>query len=191
MEDQELRYNIPEKVFELDVKCPLCGGSAKLLDYKYNIPYYGDILISTFKCSECGFVHRDVFTLSGGSPRKIIYRVEKPGDENALVIRSSFCKIDIPELGLTIEPSAYSQGYITTIEGIIQDFIDILQNLLCKESDVDLNKCRELSVVLEKARNAEIPYTVIIYDYLGTSDIVSNKTIYEELKEPEQSSTPS
>ncbi|MEM1642241.1 MAG: ZPR1 zinc finger domain-containing protein [Desulfurococcaceae archaeon] len=180
-------YRMPEKVFELHVECPVCREkSAKLTDYKYNIPYYGDILISVLECTRCGYTHRDVLTMNLGNPRKIIYKVEKAGDENALVVKSSYCKVEIPELGLVIEPGVYSQGYITTVEGIIEDFINILQNFFCKDSDVDLEKCKELLIKLEKAKNAEIPYTVVLYDYMGTSDIVSEKTVYGKLEEVQE-----
>lgn len=178
----ELFEKGPEIISELNVKCPVCGGTAKLVDYRYRIPYYGDILISVLKCSECGYIHRDVFTLAGKGPRKVVYRVEKPGDENVLVIKSSYCKVEIPELGLSIEPGIHSQGYITTVEGIIMSFIDVL-NVLCSEEEAPREKCEEIRTLLEKARNAEIQYTIVMYDYTGSSDIVSGKTKYEELKE--------
>lgn len=176
------QQDMPRKILELDVKCPVCGNNAKLVDYVYRIPYYNDIVISILSCHACGFVHRDVVVLGGGAYRKIIYKVEKPGDENALVIRSSFTKIEIPELGLSVEPGAHSQGYITTIEGIIQDFIDVTRSL-CESGEIATDKCNELMSRLEKAKNAEIPFTIILYDYTGTSDVVSEKTRYEELKE--------
>lgn len=172
----------PEKISELQVKCPICGGNAKLVDFRYGIPYYGDVLISVLECSECGYVHRDVFTLTGKGPRKIVYRVEKPGDENALVIKSSYCTLEIPELGLKVEPGAYSQGYITTVEGVILNFIDVLE-MLCGEGDVPREKCAEVRTLLEKARNVEIQYTIILFDYIGASDVISEKTKYEELRE--------
>ena len=179
MEREERR---PVELFKSDAKCPNCGSDAKLVVYKYSIPYYGDIGISVLECGRCGHVHRDVFTLRGGAPRKIVYRVEKPGDENALVIRSSHCRIEIPELGLAVEPGIYSQGYITTVEGIIQDFIDALESI-CSSDEAPRDKCEELRALLEKAKNAEVKYTVILYDYLGSSDVLSSKTTYEELEE--------
>lgn len=181
MTEEEIVTTPLEKVFEIQVKCPLCGNNAKLEDYRYNVPYYNDILISILKCSACGYVFRDVFVLSGKGPRKITYRVEKPGDENAIVVRSAYAKIEIPELGLVVEPGTLSQGYMTTVEGIILDFIDVLESL-CKGGEVQPEKCEEVRKQLEKARNGEIQFTVIIYDYFGASDIISEKTVYEALE---------
>lgn len=146
----------------------------KVSDYKLNVPYYGDIVISVAICPSCNFKHNDVFVASSRGPRKVVYRVEKPGDENALVIKSSTCKIEIPELGMTLEAGAYSQGYITTIEGIVESFAHAL-DYLCQQEHAPRDKCNELSSLLEKAKNAEIEYTVIIHDLLGVCDIVGKK----------------
>ncbi|MEM2524294.1 MAG: ZPR1 zinc finger domain-containing protein [Desulfurococcaceae archaeon] len=172
---------VPEKLAEYTSKCPLCGYELRVLDYKYSIAYYGDVIISTAECPSCGFKHRDVLVLGKSNPRKIVYRVEEPGDENALLVKSSTCKIEIPELGLTVEPGISSQGYITTIEGLILDFIYAL-NYLCEQEDAPRDKCSELSSLLGKAKNAEVKYTVIVYDSLGVCDIIGKKEpAYEEL----------
>lgn len=177
-----------EKLAEYTVKCPHCSSEARVSDYKYSIPYYGEILLSVTECTSCGFKHREILVLSGSNPRKIVYKVEEPGDENALLIKSSTCIVEIPELGLAVEPGAYSQGYITTVEGLILDFIDVLK-YLCSEEGAPADKCLELSELLEKARNVEIKYTVVVYDHLGVCDIVGRKKpTYEEL-EIEQNTT--
>lgn len=170
-----------EKIWEYSSKCPICGDELRISDYKLNIPYYGDIVISVAMCSSCNFKHNNVFATSSRNPRKILFRVEKPGDENALVIKSSTCTIEIPELGLTLEAGAYSQGYITTVEGIVESFAHAL-DYLCKQEHAPRDKCNELSSLLEKARNAEVKYTIVIHDLLGVCDVVSEKKpTYEEL----------
>ena len=163
-------------------KCPICGRDLVIKDYRYNIPYYGDIIISVAKCENCGFRHTDVLTISNGGPRRIIYRVEEPEDSNALLIKSSTCRIEIPELGVTIEPGTYSQGYISTIEGLILDVIEVTE-YLCSQEDSPKEKCHEVMKLLEKARNNETSYTVIIDDHLGICDIVNprKKPIYQKL----------
>lgn len=170
-----------EKIAEYTLKCPLCSSELHITDYKHNIPYYGDIVISTAECPSCGFKHRDVLVLGKSGPRRIVYKVEEPGDENALLIKSTTCKIEIPELGLAVEPGISSRGYITTIEGLILDFIDAL-NYLCEQDDAPRDKCGELSSLLEKARNAVVRYTVVVYDSLGVCDIIGRKKpVYEKL----------
>ncbi|MGB9817156.1 MAG: ZPR1 zinc finger domain-containing protein [Desulfurococcaceae archaeon] len=171
-----------EEIATYTSKCPVCSRELTVKDYKYSVPFYGDIIISVAQCNNCGYRHRDVFTLSSGEPRKVIYKVEEPGDDNALLIKSSTCKIEIPEFGASIEPGTYSQGYISTVEGLISDLIEIT-DYLCNQENAPKEKCQEIKTMLEKARENKVSYTVIIYDHLGICDIVSShkKPIYEKL----------
>jgi len=174
-----------EKLLEYTMKCPLCGSEMTVSEYKYTIPYYGDILISSGTCPSCKYTYRNVEQFSGGEPREIIYRVEHPRDVNAIVVKSSRAKIEIPELGITIEHGVHSQGYITTVEGLIVEFIEVLDSM-CRKRELSSVECTELLQKLEKARNGELEYTVIIYDYEGVSDIISNKTIRRKLSVEEK-----
>jgi zinc finger protein len=170
------------ELWEVVSKCPMCGGRLLTRDYRYNAPLVGDLIISVSKCEDCGYRHTDVFTMGSGEPRKVVYRVEVQGDDRALIVKSSTCRIEIPELGVTIEPGSYSQGYITTIEGIILDVKSIAQSI-CRDEEAPRDKCIEVLSLLEKAHNNEIPYTIVLYDYLGVCNIISDKKkpIYEKL----------
>lgn len=171
----------PIKIGELVDTCPICRSEMRISEFKYSLPYCGDVLISVGECNKCGFKVRDVEALHGGDPRKIIYVVEEPGDENAILIRSSTCRVEVPELGLAVEAGAYSQGYITTVEGLILDFIEVL-DYLCSERAAPEAKCSEMRTMLSKAKDGYLKYSVVIYDYMGTCDIVGRKkTSYEPL----------
>ncbi|ACL10550.1 ZPR1-related zinc finger protein [Desulfurococcus amylolyticus 1221n] len=176
-----LDINKPVKFNEYTGKCPVCGGLMVYVDYVYRIPYYESVLITTGECSSCGYKYRDVRLTDQKEPRRIIYRVEKPGDERALVIRSSGSILLIPELGLSIEPGPFSQGFITTVEGLIMDFAEKTR-FLCEEDKEKKAECDIVMEKLAKARDGLISYTVIIEDKTGLSDIVSGKTIYEKLQ---------
>lgn len=175
----------PEKIYEYNVKCPICSSGITVSVFKYTVPYYGDILIFSGSCPNCNYVYRDVDQLGGVGPRRVIYRVEQPEDVNALVIKSSYARVEIPELGLIAEPGIASQGYITTVEGLIIEFINALTSL-CDYDVVSTANCQELLQKLEKARNGELKYTIIIYDYTGVSDVVSNKAMREKLEVEEK-----
>ncbi|MEM2025448.1 MAG: ZPR1 zinc finger domain-containing protein [Desulfurococcaceae archaeon] len=171
----------PVKIGEFEVSCPNCNNAMLVSEFKHSIPHYGEVLISVAECSKCGFRRRDVEVLQAGDPRKITYVVEEPGDENAILIRSSACKLEIPELGLAVEPGAYSQGFITTVEGLILDFIEAL-DYLCSERDAPPEKCKEVRAILEKAKDGRVKYSVVIYDYFGTCGILGRKkAAYEPL----------
>jgi C4-type Zn-finger protein len=179
----------PVKVAEHEVTCPVCGQKALVEDYVHNIPHYGDILISVSTCNKCGFKKRDVGTSSIGDPRKIIYKVEKPGDERALLIRAGGSKVLIPEFNIEISPGPFSQGFITTIEGLIIDLIE-KTSFLCETGEVNESECNRVLELLNKAKDGLVEYTIIIEDYPGKSDITSNKTRYVRIEEEEEGGSP-
>lgn len=164
-----------EKIMEYDIDCPICRGKIKIEEYLYEMPLVGKVLIASGVCRYCGYKFSDVRLAESRNPRKIVYSVEKPGDENALVIRASTASIKIPELGVEIAPGPASRGYITTVEGIILDVIDKTR-FLCSSPDAPRENCERKIKELEDARNVAKQFTIIIVDPEGVSTIVSKKT---------------
>ncbi len=169
-----------EKILEYEIECPMCRAEMGVSEYLYEMPMAGKVLIASGRCSRCGYKFSDVRLAEPREPRRIIYRVEKPGDENALVIRASTASIVIPELGVEITPGPASRGYITTVEGIILDILEKTE-FLCSSPDAPKEKCREALEKLRKARNVETPFTLIIVDPDGVSAILSDKAVIEPL----------
>ncbi|MEM1661649.1 MAG: ZPR1 zinc finger domain-containing protein [Desulfurococcaceae archaeon] len=167
------------KILEYEMKCPVCGNVFKLSDYLYEAPLFGQIIISSGVCLNCGYKWSEERLASSNKPIRITYRVDKIDDLNAIVIRSPVAVVKVPELGLELKPSYYSQGYITTVEGLIQDFYDKLLFLCSNASDG--NECFEKIVMLEKALRVDYPYTIVIEDLSGISKILSDKAVVEEI----------
>ncbi|MCY0867854.1 MAG: ZPR1 zinc finger domain-containing protein [Desulfurococcus sp.] len=180
-----MELNEPVKLNEYTGKCPVCGGEMIYSEYIYRIPFYETILITVGECRSCGYKYRDVGLVEQKEPRRIVYRVEKPGDERALVIRAAGSRLVIPELDLSIEPGPLSQGFISTVEGIIMDFMEKIR-FLC-ESEERGEECKRILDELAKAKDGMISYTVIIEDWRGLSNIVSEKTVYEKLEDTSRS----
>ncbi len=170
-----------EKILEYEIKCPLCRNTMVVEEYLYNMPLVGKVLIASGRCRVCGYRFSDVRLAEPREPRRIVYRVEKPGDENTLVIRASTASIKIPELGVEITPGPVAHGYITTVEGIIIDVLEKTE-FLCSTSDAPRDKCRKKIRELEAARNVEKPFTLIIEDPDGVSAILSPKACIEPLR---------
>lgn len=176
--------DVVKKILEYTIKCPVCGSEMKIEDHLYDMPLVGKVIISSGRCPRCGYKWSDARLAESRGARKIIYRVEKPGDENALVIRASTASIIIPELGVEIKPGPAALGYITTIEGLIMDIIEKTE-FICSEPDAPLDECKKKLEQLRKARDGLIKYTIIIIDPEGVSTIVSDKTREELLSEEE------
>jgi len=163
-----------EKILEYEIECPTCRTRMMIEEYLYEMPLVGKVLIASGTCNYCGYRFSDVRLAEPREPRKIVYNVEKPGDENALVIRASTASIKIPELGVEITPGPASRGYITTIEGIILDVIEKTK-FLCSSPDAPKKTCDEKIKELEDARNVAKPFTIIIIDPEGVSAIISDR----------------
>ncbi len=170
----------PMKILEYSVECPVCGSKILVEEYLYEMPLVGKVLIASGTCSVCGYKFSDVRLAEPKGPRRIIYRVEKPGDENAIVIRASTASIKIPELGIEITPGIAARGYITTVEGIILDVFEKTE-FLCSSGDAPRDKCLEKIRELEEARDVKKPYTIVLEDPDGVSAILSPKARIEPL----------
>ncbi len=170
-----------EKILEYQIECPMCGRKMTVEEYIYDMPNVGKVLLSGGKCEVCGYKHNDVRLAEPKTPRKIVFRVEKPGDENTLVIRASSASIVIPELGIEIKPGPAAKGYITTIEGIIIDVLEKTE-FLCSSEGAPKSECEKKINELKAARDGAIPYTLIIVDPEGVSAIVSPRAKIEKLE---------
>ena len=80
-------------------------------------------------------------------------------DMNILVAKSSTGTVKIPEIGLEVKPGPASQGYITTVEGILMRVNEVLGKKTTKVNDLLEGK----------------QFTLIIYDPIGNSAIDSSK----------------
>ena len=163
-----------EKILEYEIDCPMCKRKMNIEEYLYEMPMVGKVLIASGTCNYCGYKFSDVRLAEPREPRKILYSVEKPGDENAVVIRASTASIKIPELGVEITPGPAARGYITTVEGIILDIIEKTK-FLCSSPDAPKENCDKKLRELEEARNVAKPFTLIIIDPEGVSAILSDK----------------
>ncbi|KAL7421876.1 nucleolar zinc-finger protein [Cryptotrichosporon argae] len=107
---------------EIESMCMRCheNGYTRLL--LTTIPYFKEIIVSSFRCDNCG--HRDTEIQSAGEiqPKGCNYTVHllSRADLDRQLVKSNWATVSIPEFSLTIPPG---RGQLTTIEGIIRDTI--------------------------------------------------------------------
>ncbi|WWC94185.1 hypothetical protein V866_001025 [Kwoniella sp. B9012] len=107
---------------EIESLCMRCheNGTTRLL--LTTIPYFKEIVVSSFRCDHCG--HRDTEIQSAGEiqPKGVVYTVHllTRDDLNRQLVKSNFATLSIPDLQLTIPPG---RGQINTVEGIIRDTV--------------------------------------------------------------------
>ncbi|MCC7555826.1 MAG: ZPR1 zinc finger domain-containing protein [Methanoculleus marisnigri] len=156
--------------------CPACGGEIRIVHHRLDIPHFPDILLVSIACDACGFRHTDTIILGEGDPVRWTVRVEEPGDLAIRVARSTTGKIEIPELGLAVEPGTACEGFVTNIEGVLSRFEQAVETILANpESEDERAAALRMVETIAAAREVAFPFTVILEDPAGNSALVSEK----------------
>lgn len=175
-----------QESFETRIPCPLCHNDLVMTWQRDEIPYFGEIMYISAKC-QCSFRFADTMLLSSKEPMRYELLVETQEDLNARVIRSTSGTIRIPEMGITIEPGAVSESYITNVEGVMQRVQSVLMTASrwVQEDEEKFARSKELLCMLEEVLESKNKITVIIEDPLGNSTIISKKVIATKLSKEE------
>lgn len=175
-----------QESFETRIPCPLCHNDLVMTWQRDEIPYFGEIMYISAKC-QCSFRFADTMLLSSKEPMRYELLVETQEDLNARVIRSTSGTIRIPEMGITIEPGAVSESYITNVEGVMQRVQSVLMTASgwVQEDEEKFARSKELLCMLEEVLESKNKITVIIEDPLGNSAIISKKVIVTKLSKEE------
>ena len=169
------------------IDCPVCNGkgTAESTTKTANIPHFGEILESSIICTSCGYKHNDAICLEQKEPLKIFLPISKD-NLSSRVIKSQSATIDIPELGLKVEPGPKSLGYVSNVEGVIVRFEKMVKQALNIFNDDESQK--NGLAILEKLSlliNGEFDATLIIKDPFGQSNIMDINAKQEPLTEEE------
>ena len=159
------------------VRCPICKKEAmKISIYSYEIPLIGPVVMIVGKCKECGYKFVDIKTLERKGNQKIEFKVKEKNDLNVLLLRSSTATLQIPELQVEISPGPVSQGFLTTVEGVLNKIKDIIE-FLCKDAENEKEKreCNERLKRLQEMLEGKREFMIIIKDPEGYSKIASEK----------------
>ncbi len=90
--------------------CPLCTEVLKFTFNTDEIPFFGEIMLVSAQC-ECGFRYADTISLNEREPAR--YELQfSSNDFTTRVIRSTSGTMQIPELGVTVEPGSGSEAFI-------------------------------------------------------------------------------
>jgi zinc finger protein len=161
-------------------RCPYCEREIQYLYQTENIPYFSDILIVSARC-ECGYRHADVMVLAGGEPARWEIRVEAPEDLMVRVVRSASARVEIPELGVEIDPGPACEGFVSNVEGVIDRIDDVVSGVLAWAEGEERENALVLRRRIELAREGSLPFTISIEDPSGNSAIVSEKAKKSEI----------
>ena len=156
--------------------CPACGCEIQIIHHRLEIPHFPDLLLVSIACDACGYRHTDTIIPEEGEPVQWTVRVEEPGDLSIRVVRSMTGTIEIPELGLAVEPGTACEGFVTNIEGVLSRFEEAAESILTwAESDDERAAALRVREKIAAAREVAFPFTVVLKDPAGNSALISEK----------------
>ncbi|XP_014672199.1 PREDICTED: zinc finger protein ZPR1-like isoform X1 [Priapulus caudatus] len=160
-------------ITEIESLCINCekSGVTRLLLTK--IPFYKDVIISSFNCDHCGNSNSDI--QPGGMVQehgiKITVAINSEADLNRQVVKMDTATVKIPEIDLEV-PAHTQSGTLTTIEGILERAITGLEQEQPIRYAMDEDLARKIEKTIEKLksyRKGNETFTLILDDPSGNS----------------------
>jgi zinc finger protein len=155
--------------------CPHCNTEIEYIYQTENIPYFSDILIISAICDSCGYKYVDTQLLRVNEPARYEVAVDTEEDLGIRVVRSMSASIEIPELGVRIDPGPACQGFVSNIEGVLDRVEQIVEGALLWGEEEERENARTLLEKIEGVKCGEIPITLILEDRCGNSAIIADK----------------
>jgi zinc finger protein len=159
--------------------CPCCNTEIEYLYKTENIPYFSDILIISAICPECGYRFVDTQLLKHGDPARYTVTVESVDDLSIRVVRSMSASIEIPELGVRIDPGPQCQGFVSNVEGVLDRIEAVVKGAFNWGNEVEKENAAALLADIAKVKIGTFPVTLILEDPSGNSGIIAEKTVKE------------
>ena len=157
-------------------RCPIClKETLSLKEQSIEVPYFGLTHVFGMDCSSCGYHMSDVESEEQHKAVKQKFVVESEDDLNVRVIKSSSGSIKIPRM-VTIEGGQPdSDGYITTIEGVLNRFKEVLEDLKSDDDKKVAKKAKNHLKKLNKVLWGQDSLTIQLEDKTGNSMIITDK----------------
>lgn len=161
-------------------QCLFCKkNTLTLREAEREIPFFGKVAIFSMTCEnkECNYHKADVEALENKGPIKCSFTISSEEDLNVRVIKSSQAKVTIPRIG-SIEPGEASNGYVTSIEGVINRIkkqIEAIRDI--SEDNTEKKKAKNLLKKINKVLMGHEELTIKLDDPTGNSAIISEKTV--------------
>lgn len=167
------------------IACANCGEPAKIVQTVRAVQHFGKVAIITMICPACGFKFVDVFSTGVRKPSRFEVKAANAADLRTKIVRSSSSTIRIPELGVTIEPAALSEGYISNLEGLLER-IEGAASILASSADAAGKKGADGALAkIRAAKDGKAKFTLIVEDPLGNSALIGKKVKHRALTKAE------
>ncbi len=159
--------------------CPCCNSEIEYLYKTENIPFFSDILIISAVCPACGYKFVDTQLLKHGDPARYTVSVESEQDLAIRVVRSMSASLEIPELGVRIDPGPACEGFISNVEGVLDRIGTVVEGAARNGTDDEKVSAAELLANIARVKAGQFPVTLILEDPSGNSGLIADKTVKE------------
>ncbi|KAI4288301.1 MAG: hypothetical protein L6R35_002438 [Caloplaca aegaea] len=166
-EDNDTR--LVEIIDSLCMSCEETGETRMLLT---KIPYFREIILTSFSCSQCGASNTDIQSAGQIQERGANYslKVTEPDHLERQIVKSDTAVFRLEELDIEMPPG---HGQLTNIEGILLEILKDLESgqRSRKKEDPDLWEKVDVVVqsLLKRSMGQELPFTITIDDPSGNS----------------------
>lgn len=155
------------------VTCASCGKETLEVREIYSeIPRFGRMVIVSMLCSRCGYRLNDSVSLESKGPKRIEFKVLRPADLSARLIRSQTSYVTVPELGLELKPGPRSEAFITNVEGLLERFLQVAEQLESTSGREDEEITKASLQRIRRAMDGGMSFTVIVEDEMGNSAVI-------------------
>ncbi|MHA1848409.1 MAG: ZPR1 zinc finger domain-containing protein [Promethearchaeota archaeon] len=162
--------------------CPICLNSTlsqTVLIYVEKVSKE-ELLLFTTSCSSCGYKHSEVLPSRKGDlarAHEYTLKVHDADDLESKIYRAPTGSIEIPELGLSLEPGVGAESFVTNIEGVLIKFKEKC-NFLLRENRDNPSRISVIQKVIQdidKAINGSFQFKVILRDSEGFSYLIPRR----------------
>ncbi|MCI4388289.1 hypothetical protein PGIGA_G00084030 [Pangasianodon gigas] len=160
---------------EIESLCMNCyeNGKTRLLLTK--IPFFREIIISSFTCSHCNWTNTEIQSAGRIQEQGVCYtlHLKSKEDMNREVVKTDSATIRIPELDFEI-PAFTQKGSLSTVEGLLDRAVSGLEQdqPIRRATDPEVaEKIDQFIQRLKKLKDVGEEFTLIINDPSGNSFI--------------------
>lgn len=177
----------PVRELTLDAPCPVCSHAPLVLrSLDLDLPYFGEALQTTVLCRACGYRHGDLMLTRHREPVRVILYVTGSSHRSARVARSSSGTVRIPELGASMEPGPRAEAFVTNVEGVLRKFLDVVQGQeAVATTSGERRRLAGVRARIEALIDGREPFTFILEDPTGNSDVIHGDVVREPLSREE------
>jgi len=156
-----------DTLLEVPIDDPQCGVGGIMRVVKRRDPVAGDQISIAIICPEHGYKYFEEIPENIGEEKMVVIEINSPSDLSRKFLKSRDAIIYIPEIGLVSTPRSAAVDEITTVDGLLEKYIDHLEPL-CGETE-NPERCREVVEWMKRAMKGEERFTLIIEDPSGRS----------------------